>query len=48
MAAFIGKIISEFRVPEYKIINDLQGELNFESEPGRGTIATIILPASGV
>jgi C4-dicarboxylate-specific signal transduction histidine kinase len=31
----------------YKIIHDLHGELKFESEPGKGTTATIILPALG-
>ncbi|MFC1585935.1 ATP-binding protein [Fibrobacterota bacterium] len=31
----------------YKIIHDHKGELKFESEPGKGTTATIILPVPG-
>ncbi len=30
----------------YKIVNDHKGELTFESEPGKGTTATIVLPVS--
>ncbi len=31
----------------YKIIQDHNGELTFESEPGKGTTATIVLPVVG-